>query len=133
VRSARLPLLAKSVINTIRSNKLIYLTEAKLNMLTGICLSNEIKIIQCVILEAGRALWISFILMASLTNKTSVYDVFGMIPPPSDKDGNDVQKRIDVIQSGGLKGIDGDHYYEYEIVGKKLCGLYKTYLVEREA
>ena len=42
-----------------------------------------------------------------------VYDVFGMIPPPSDRDGADVHRRYATIKAGGSKGIAGDTYYGY--------------------
>ena len=44
-----------------------------------------------------------------------VYDVFGIIPSPSDKDGADIHARYAVITSGAAKGIDGDAYYGYEM------------------
>ena len=43
-----------------------------------------------------------------------VYDVFGMIPPPTDNDGEDVQQRYNEIVGGNSKGIKGKSYYGYE-------------------
>jgi hypothetical protein len=42
-----------------------------------------------------------------------VFDVFGMIPPPSEKDGEDVHQRYQTILSGESKGIAGETYYGY--------------------
>ena len=43
-----------------------------------------------------------------------VYDVFGMIPPPSDRDGTDVVARYEEIKTGRSKGIHNDPYYGYD-------------------
>ena len=42
-----------------------------------------------------------------------VYDVFGMIPPPGEKDGADVHQRYATIAGGASKGIGGETYYGY--------------------
>jgi len=42
-----------------------------------------------------------------------VYDVFGMIPPPSEHDGQDVHRRYATITAGEAAGIGGDVYYGY--------------------
>jgi hypothetical protein len=108
--AARLPSAANTIIKKVQNNKLTYLTKAKLNRLASICISNETNNIPGVILEAGCALGGSSILMASLKKKDRgirVYDVFGMIPPPSEKDGSDVIKRYDIIKNGKTKGIEG--------------------------
>ena len=42
-----------------------------------------------------------------------IYDVFGMIPRPSEKDGYDVHERYQIILKGDSQGIDGDTYYGY--------------------
>jgi asparagine synthase (glutamine-hydrolysing) len=68
------------------------------------------------IVEAGVALGGSAIILASAKSKDRplhLYDVFGTIPPPSDRDGEDVQKRYQTIISGRSKGIAGGQYYGY--------------------
>jgi hypothetical protein len=40
--------------------------------------------------------------------------VFGLIPPPSDRDGTDATERYDAIIAGNSKGIEDDPYYGYE-------------------
>lgn len=42
-----------------------------------------------------------------------IYDAFGMIPPPSDKDDDDVHARYREIKSGQSAGIGGERYYGY--------------------
>lgn len=41
------------------------------------------------------------------------FDVFGMIPPPSNKDGPGPNERYEAIKSGSSVGIGGDRYYGY--------------------
>lgn len=68
-------------------------------------------------LEAGVALGGSAILLAKLkpaTTTLELYDVFGMIPPPSAADGEDAHSRYRLIASGTSPGIGGDTYYGYE-------------------
>jgi asparagine synthase (glutamine-hydrolysing) len=46
--------------------------------------------------------------------------MFGMIPPPSEKDGKAEHERYQKIVSGESTGIRGDHYYGYERDLKKI-------------
>lgn len=67
-------------------------------------------------LEMGIALGGSAIVLASeLTRgrRFHGYDVFGMIPPPSDADPPPVHERYRVISERRSKGIGGDVYYGY--------------------
>ena len=67
-----------------------------------------------IVIEAGTARGGSAIVLATAKSpdrRMKVYDVFGMIPPPSDKDGEDVHERYEVISSGKAKG--GAEYYGY--------------------
>lgn len=41
------------------------------------------------------------------------YDVFGMIPAPSERDPDDVHERYAAIVSGSSDGLAGDVYYGY--------------------
>jgi hypothetical protein len=43
-----------------------------------------------------------------------VFDVFGMIPPPTAEDTPDVHDRYKTIVQGQSTGIDGDPYYGYQ-------------------
>ena len=70
-----------------------------------------------VFIEAGCALGGSAIMLAGSkdpTRRLEVYDVFGMIPPPSDRDGEDVLRRYEVIAAGEAEGFQGDTYYGYQ-------------------
>ncbi len=70
-----------------------------------------------IIIEAGCALGGTALVMASAKRKGTplfVYDVFGMIPPPSAMDGEDVHERWNVIASRRSEGINGGLYYGYE-------------------
>jgi asparagine synthase (glutamine-hydrolysing) len=70
-----------------------------------------------ILVEAGCAAGGSAIVMASAKEperKLNVYDVFGMIPPPSAKDDTDVHKRYEVIKSGAATGLGDKKYYGYE-------------------
>jgi hypothetical protein len=42
-----------------------------------------------------------------------IYDVFGMIPPPSAQDGDDVHERYAKITAGEARGPGGETYYGY--------------------
>lgn len=111
--------LSRSVRRTIKSARkrnLTYLSEAKLTSLATLCRVHEEKNIPGVIIEAGCALGGSSIVLTEakqIERKLRVYDVFGMIPPPSQKDGEDVHKRYETIESGQSRGIGGDTYYGY--------------------
>jgi predicted O-methyltransferase YrrM len=68
-------------------------------------------------LEAGCALGGSAIMIAASKakyRKLFVHDIFGVIPPPSSKDGRDVHTRYDVIVAGEAKGFGSDAYYGYQ-------------------
>jgi predicted O-methyltransferase YrrM len=70
-----------------------------------------------VLIETGCALGGSAIVLAAAKapdRPLYVYDVFSMIPPPTEEDGEDVHARYAVIASGRSKGIDGDRYYGYQ-------------------
>jgi asparagine synthase (glutamine-hydrolysing) len=69
------------------------------------------------IIEAGCARGGSSILMCALKSRDrplKVYDVFDMIPPPTDLDGQDMKKRYAEITSGEAVGLGGTKYYLYE-------------------
>jgi Macrocin-O-methyltransferase (TylF) len=66
--------------------------------------------------EAGTALGGSAIVMAAAKGPErpmKVYDVFGTIPPPGDRDGPDVHERYATIATGDARGVGGGTYYGY--------------------
>lgn len=100
----------------IRERKLTYLSDRKLASLVTTCRAIEENDLPGIFLEAGCALGGSAILLASTKRRTrpfNVYDVFGMIPPPTQDDTQDVHERYQTIVQGQSKGIDGDRYYGY--------------------
>jgi asparagine synthase (glutamine-hydrolysing) len=70
-----------------------------------------------IIIEAGCALGGSALVIAAAKRPSQafyVYDTFGMIPPPSERDGQDAHERYGTIVAGESNGIRGDPYYGYE-------------------
>jgi asparagine synthase (glutamine-hydrolysing) len=85
--------------------------------LAEVALNNERNGIEGIVVEAGCARGGSAIAIASAKAAARdffIYDVFGMIPPPSEKDGADVHERYRVITSGEALGAGGGPYYGYE-------------------
>jgi O-methyltransferase len=67
-------------------------------------------------IECGVALGGSAILLASLSRnqrRFQGFDLFGMIPPPSERDDRHAHERYQRIKSGASDGIGGDRYYGY--------------------
>ena len=69
--------------------------------------------------EFGVALGGSSIVVADIfrragRGKVVGYDMFGLIPAPSENDGEDARQRFAEIASGRSKGLKGQTYYGYE-------------------
>lgn len=108
---------AAEAVRRVRREKLSYLEAGALCELAEAVQAQEASGLPGAFVEAGCALGGSAIVMASAKRPVRplfVYDVFGMIPPPSDKDDGDVHERYQVILSGGSGGIGGGKYYGYE-------------------
>ncbi len=106
-----------SVVRRVRADALTYLDANALNDLYEAVSRLEQNGTAGVFIEAGCALGGSAIVMATAKAPTRpfyVYDVFGMIPPPSEEDGEDVHQRYAAITSGASEGIKGNRYYGYE-------------------
>ena len=104
-------------IAAIRREKLTYLDYPAMADIRAAVERVESEGIVGSIVEAGCALGGSAVLMAkakSASRVLQVYDVFGMIPPPGDKDKQDVHDRYQTILAGDSKGIAGGTYYGYE-------------------
>lgn len=115
--TSKLPGPLADLATRVRADGLTYLSPRKLDKLGQAVLDIEHRHVQGALLEAGCALGGSAILLASAKARARplrVYDVFGMIPPPSDKDDKDVHDRYQVIASGKSKGLKGQRYYGYE-------------------
>jgi asparagine synthase (glutamine-hydrolysing) len=105
------------IINSVRVDALTYLDDAALNDLFQQVNRIEIERIEGDLIEAGCALGGSAIVIAAAKSRERyfyVFDVFGMIPPPSNQNGADVHDRYNVIKNGGAQGISGNRYYGYE-------------------
>ncbi len=105
-----------SIAQKVNNDRLSYLGVSALYDLAEVVRKNERKNIKGAIVETGCALGGSSIVLAyskAQQRELFVYDVFGMIPPPSSKDGQDVHSRYEVISSGSSSGIGSDQYYGY--------------------
>lgn len=104
-------------INRVINDRLTYLAPNRMARIVNTLKQIEKNGVAGDVMEAGCALGGSAIVMAQTKSSgraLKIYDVFGMIPAPSENDGEDVHQRYEVIKSGGSKGIDGDQYYGYE-------------------
>lgn len=107
----------QKIIIEVRQQKLTYLKESKLVSLCEMCRRVVDEKLPGIFIEAGCALGGSTIVIATIKQQNRpfyVYDVFAMIPPPSEKDGNDIHQRYATIGRGESNGIKGDTYYGYE-------------------
>lgn len=105
------------VIKKVHNEYLSYLETDALWELAQVAIINEQKQVNGIIVEAGCALGGSAIALASAKSKSRkffTYDVFGMIPPPSEKDDRDVHERYLTIASGKSVGLGEQLYYGYE-------------------
>jgi hypothetical protein len=108
---------APRIIDTVQHEALTYLDPPALLELYQAARELERRRVGGVFIEAGCALGGSAIVIAAAKARARplyVYDVFDMIPSPSDKDGSDVQERYACIRQGQSKGIAGNPYYGYE-------------------
>jgi asparagine synthase (glutamine-hydrolysing) len=104
------------LIKQVLSRNLTYLSEKRLQSIASTCTEIDKSGIPGIFIEAGCALGGSAIVLAKSKNherKLCIYDVFEMIPPPSDKDTEDVHQRYKIIAEGKSDGIGGEKYYGY--------------------
>lgn len=116
LRYFHLPHHVRSVVGEVRRRRLTYLPAPKLIGLVSTVQANERQRRSGIVIEAGCALGGSAVAMCAAKaqhRELRVYDVFGMIPPPTEQDGPDVHERYESIRSGRSKGIKGDDYYGY--------------------
>jgi hypothetical protein len=105
------------IVKIVYKESLTYLSIEALNDLFSAVKSIEKGRLPGLIIEAGCALGGSAMVIAAAKSDSrllKIYDVFGMIPPPSESDGSDVHKRFEIIKSGQSSGIAGNKYYGYE-------------------
>ena len=112
VAMARLSPLARGV----RQASLTYLSPAKLAALEEALDDVERDNVPGDFLEFGVALGGSAILIAARLDDVRSfhgYDVFGMIPPPGERDDARSHERYTEIKEGRSHGIGGETYYGY--------------------
>jgi hypothetical protein len=111
-----LPPEVEETIARARAEHLTYLKRDHLRDLASIVLDIEDRRMPGLVVEAGTARGGSAIVMAAAKaaeRPMKVYDVFGMIPPPTERDGPDVHRRYEAIVGGEARGVGGDTYYGY--------------------
>ncbi|MBI5033458.1 MAG: asparagine synthase [Chloroflexi bacterium] len=105
------------IVNQVLKDHLTYLDASALADLYD-CVSNLEKENRAgILIETGCALGGSALTITAskrITRPFYIYDVFGMIPPPSEFDGSDVHTRYNVIASGKSHGLGKRKYYGYE-------------------
>lgn len=118
-----LPAIALEVLE----RKLTYLSPFKLAGLVRCAAAVDAAGVPGVIVEAGVALGGSAAVLAASCPDREFhgYDVFGMIPPPGEHDGDAVHRRYATIAAGESRGIRGDAYYGYrdDLLGDVLRAL----------
>lgn len=106
----------EDIIERVDTSGLSYIGREGLLDLHNVVVDLEEQSVPGVFLECGCALGGSSIVLASAKVKNRIlylYDVFGMIPPPSSEDGQQAQNRFKVISSGESEGLNGEEYYGY--------------------
>lgn len=106
----------KADLIKIKTDHLTYLATKDLFNLYEAAKSIEQAQVPGLFIETGCALGGSAIAIGkakSTGRPFRIYDAFGMIPPPSDKDDADVHARYQEIKSGKSQGIGGNPYYGY--------------------
>lgn len=106
-----------SVVRRVRKRRLTYLDDRALSELEQTMRALDVKRVPGIIVEAGCALGGSAVVLGSskrADRSFRIYDVFGMIPPPTAADDEDVHARYQKVASGKSDGIEGDPYYGYE-------------------
>lgn len=114
--TVELPESVDRVIEQVRAEHLTFLARGNLRDLAVLVRDLDRRQVPGLIVEAGTARGGSAITMAAAkaaSRPMKVYDVFGMIPPPSEHDGADVHRRYARIASGEAKGMGGETYYGY--------------------
>jgi asparagine synthase (glutamine-hydrolysing) len=108
---------ALELVNNIKAKNLTYLSERKLGSIADTIKSVKIKNLEGIFIEAGCALGGSTVLIGKIKDREIplyVYDVFGLIPAPTEQDTKDAHERYKNIVSGKSGGIGGEEYYGYQ-------------------
>jgi O-methyltransferase len=104
------------VARRVRAARLTYLSAGKFARIESALADIRESAVAGSFLECGVALGGSAIVIASHMppgGEFHGYDVFGMIPAPTERDDDKSRQRYEVIKSGSSAGIWGDRYYGY--------------------
>ncbi len=107
----------KALVNTLIDKGLTYLSKKKLISIINTCNEINNNKLPGIFIEAGCALGGTSILISKQKAHERpfyIYDVFGMIPPPTKEDTDDVHHRYKTIVEGKSSGLKGQKYYGYE-------------------
>jgi len=111
-----IPARVSEIVAAVRDERLTYLKAEGLEDLAACVLRIERDGVDGLVIEAGTARGGSAIVLAAAKapeRPMKVYDVFGTIPPPTERDGADVHQRYATIAAGEAKGPGGETYYGY--------------------
>ena len=113
----------EGVVERIDTEGLSYIGREGLLDLHNTVVSLEEDAVPGIFVECGCALGGSSIVIARAKGDNRslfVYDVFGMIPPPGENDGQKALDRYSEIKSGGSEGLNGEEYYGYvsDLIGR---------------
>ena len=106
------------IIEQVRGEKLTYLNVSALVDLHAAINRLEENKVPGIFIETGCALGGSALVIAASKGETRplfLYDVFGMIPPPSAAETPEVHERYRIIKSGESSGLGNSGYYGYEV------------------
>lgn len=106
----------KAQLMRLKTDQLTYLAAKDLFNLYDAAKAVEQSGVEGLFVEAGSALGGSAIAIGWAKGKQRefrLYDAFGLIPPPSEKDEADVHVRYEEIKSGKSKGLGNNRYYGY--------------------
>jgi O-methyltransferase len=114
-RRTAYPKAVRMAWSKVRAEHLSYTTDRQLHQLLEVVQRTAPS--GALIIETGCARGGSSILMCAAKSPQRpmrVYDVFEMLPPPSERDGDDMKARYAEITAGKAVGLDGGQYYLYE-------------------
>ena len=120
-------LVSSSMAREVRERKLTYLSLHSLRNIERCLRQIRRRAVPGITVETGVALGGSALLIASVARDREFhgYDVFGMIPPPGERDGEKPHARYEVIAAGESQGIGGDQYYGYQDdLYEKVCAVF---------
>jgi asparagine synthase (glutamine-hydrolysing) len=122
-----------SLIRSVKTERLTYLSHEKLQRLWDCLLEMEKNAVPGELLEFGVALGGSGVAIAQYARaghrRFHGFDVFGMIPAPdSEKDDAKSRERYRVIAAGESRGLGGEQYYGYRReLFSEVCATFARY------